>query len=113
MGVNVCLAKIRDKVLICLKRAEKMATFDKRRHRRSNIATTVEYALNPLHTNETFDGVITDISESGLCLLTTTPLNKGQDILIKINPAAFSKTATVRWSKQYDDLYCKAGLEFI
>jgi hypothetical protein len=90
-----------------------MATFDKRRHRRSNIATAVEYAFDPLHTDETFDGVIADISESGLCLLTTTPLNKGQEIVIKINPSAFSQTATVRWSRQYEDLYCKAGLEFI
>jgi hypothetical protein len=90
-----------------------MATFDKRRHIRSNIATAVEYALGPLHTDETFDGVIADISESGLCLLTTTPLNKGQEILLKINPSAFSQTAIVRWSRQYEDLYCRAGLEFI
>jgi PilZ domain len=90
-----------------------MATFDKRRHRRSNIATAVEYVLDPLPARETFDGVIADISESGLCLLTTTPLSKGQEILIKINPSAFSQTATVRWSRQYDDLYCRAGLEFI
>jgi|WetSurMetagenome_2_1015567.scaffolds.fasta_scaffold1414239_1 hypothetical protein len=90
-----------------------MATYDKRRHRRSNIATAVEYALDPLHTDETSDGVIADISESGLCLLTTTPLNKGQEIVIKINPSAFSQTAVVRWSKRYDALYCRAGLEFI
>ena len=90
-----------------------MATYDKRRHRRNSIVTAVEYALNSLHPDETFDGVLADISDSGLCLLTTTPLNKGEEILVKINPAAFSQGAVVRWSKQYDNLYCKAGLEFI
>jgi len=90
-----------------------MATYDKRRHRRSSIVTAVEYALNPRHTDETLDGVLADISESGLCLLTSTPLNKGEEILVKINPAAFAQAAVVRWSKQYDALYCRAGLEFI
>ncbi len=89
-----------------------MATFDKRRHRRSSLATAVEYAPGPLITDETYDGVLADISESGFCLLTATPLHTGQEVLVKINPAAFSRTAVVRWSKRYDNLY-RAGLEFI
>jgi hypothetical protein len=90
-----------------------MATFDKRRHRRSGLATAVEYALGPLHTDETHDGVLADISESGFCLLTTTHLHEGQEVLVKINPAAFARTAVVRWSKHYENLYCRAGLEFL
>jgi hypothetical protein len=90
-----------------------MATYDKRRHRRSIILTKVESALDPLHSDKTRNGVLADISESGLCLLTSGPLNRGQEILIKINPAAFAQAAIVRWSKQYDALYCRAGLEFI
>jgi len=107
------LEKNRVNVLIFLRGVKKMATFDKRRYRRSSIVSAVEYALHPLHTDETFDGVIMDISEAGLCLLTNTPLKKGQEISLKINPSAFSQPAAVRWSRQYDALYCRAGLEFI
>ena len=107
------LAKNGRKGLISLRGAEKMATFDKRRHRRSSLATAVEYALGPLHTDETCDGVLADISESGFCLLTTTLLHEGQKVLVKINPAALSRTAVVRWSQCNDNLYCRAGLEFI
>ena len=73
----------------------------------------LEYFLDPLTTDETYDGVVADISESGLYLLTTKPLNKGQVITIKNNISASSQAATVRWSERYMDLYYKVGLEFV
>jgi hypothetical protein len=61
---------------------------------------------------ETFDGMITDVSDSGACLLTTNPLGKGQKITIN-NASLFSRTAIVRWSERIDSLYHRVGLEFL
>jgi hypothetical protein len=90
-----------------------MSEFDKRRHSRDDTISAVQYVLNRLHSEEIFDGVIANISESGVCLLTTDPLNKGQDITIKNKIPATSQTATVRWSSKYHNLYYMAGLELI
>lgn len=90
-----------------------MIAFDKRRHIRYDTISEVQYVLNRMHSEEIFDGVIVNISKSGICLLTTNPLNKGQDITIKSKFPATPQTATVRWSTKYHDLYYKAGLELI
>jgi len=92
---------------------EEMTAFDKRRHSRNETISAVQYVLNRLHSEEIFDGVIANISESGVCLLTTNPLSKGQDITIKNKIPATPQTATVRWSTKYHDLYYMAGLELI
>ena len=90
-----------------------MTAVDKRRHRRADTISAVQYVTSLFHTDEIFDGVISNISESGVCLLTTNPLSKGQDITIKNKIPATPRTATVRWSTKYHDLYYKAGLELI
>jgi hypothetical protein len=59
---------------------------------------------------ENFGGVITDISDSGMCLLTNNPLCKGEKIIINA-PAA--RTAIVRWSERFDSTYYTVGLEFV
>jgi len=92
---------------------KEMTVFNKRRHSRDETISAVQYVLNRLHPEEIFDGVIANISESGVCLLTTDPLSKGQDITIKNKIPATSQTATVRWSTRYHDLYYKTGLELI
>ncbi len=62
--------------------------------------------------DEIFDGMITDMSDSKVCLLTTNPLGKGQKITIN-NASPFSRTAIVRWSERIDRLYHRVGLEFL
>ncbi len=53
----------------------------------------------------TFEGRITNISASGLCVSVGTPLPDGQEILIERNYSPFSaKRAVVRWSRRTDDL---------
>ena len=89
-----------------------MISSDKRRHRRDYITSVIEYSLNPRIPDEVFDAVVADISESGLCLLTTSSLSKGQEIVIKNDTLAFNKKAIVRWSEKYNDFYYKAGVEF-
>jgi len=74
--------------------------------------STVEYFAEPFTTHETFDGVIVNASESGLCILTTHLLSKGQKIEIKSNGDAVSQTAIIRWARQFNTLFYKVGLEF-
>lgn len=59
---------------------------------------------------ENFGGVITDISDSGMCLLTNNPLCKGQKIIVN---APTARTAIVRWSEKFDSSYYTVGLEFV
>lgn len=74
--------------------------------------STIEYFAEPVTAYETFDGVIVNASESGLCILTTHLLNKGQKIEIKSNGEADSQAAIIRWARHYNSLYYKVGLEF-
>lgn len=87
-------------------------SFDKRRHERRDTITTIEYVVDPLTTDDAFDGVIVNVSKSGFCLLTANPLSKGEKITIKNKIHVDSQTATVCWSDKYNNLY-KAGLEFV
>lgn len=74
--------------------------------------STIEYFAEPVTAHETYDGVIVNASESGLCILTTHLLNKGQKIEIKSNGEADSQAAIIRWARHYNSLYYKVGLEF-
>ena len=86
---------------------------DKRRYGRRNIISTIEYFIAEAVTAyETFDGVIVNARESGLCILTAHLLNKGQIIEIKSKGDIIPQTATVRWTHHYNNLYYKVGLEF-
>ena len=86
---------------------------DRRRHERKDIITTIEYSIKGSYAQEAFEGVITNISETGLCILTTNPLSKDEKIKIKIKNEAFvnCQTADVRWSSQNKNLYYIVGLE--
>ncbi|MBM4146249.1 MAG: PilZ domain-containing protein [Nitrospira sp.] len=86
---------------------------NRRRHKRKDEMNTIEYVIEPLTTNETFDGVLVNVSESGLCILTNDILNKGQQIRITANGHAINKSAVVRWTEKYDDFYYKVGLELL
>ena len=90
-----------------------MTSLEKRRDSRSYIITTVEYTVGSPTLDEIFDGIIANISESGICLLTPNPLSKGQKITIKNNISPFSRTAIVCWSEKYNHFYYKTGLEFL
>ena len=86
---------------------------NRRRHKRKEKMDTIEYVIEPLTTNETFDGVLVNVSESGLCILTNDLLNKGQQIRITDNGHTINKSAVVRWTEKYNDLYYKVGLELL
>jgi hypothetical protein len=82
-----------------------------RRHPRNDIISIIEYVVEP-SAQESFDGVVANISESGFCLFTTYPLDKNDTITIKKKKLSISDAATVRWIDRSNKYYCKAGLEF-
>jgi hypothetical protein len=86
--------------------------FDKRRHRRRNTVSAVEYDVASLIADETFDGVIVNDSESGLCMLTTTPLLDNEKIILRNAKYSIPQIASVRWINNYNNLYYRVGLEF-
>ena len=85
---------------------------ERRRHKRKYLANALECELKEPHQEEIFDCVATNISQSGICLLTTNPIQNGQEVTMKNHIFSSPRTATVRWSEQYQNLYYKAGLEF-
>ena len=84
-----------------------------RKSERSFTLQPIEYLLAPSIIDKTYDGVVTDISDSGLCLLTKYPLKDRQRIIMLDKSRAFKKAAIVRWSQNYDGMFYKIGLEFI
>jgi hypothetical protein len=86
---------------------------NRRRNKRKLELDTIEYVIEPLMTNETFYGVVVNVSESGLCILTNDLLNKGQQIRITDNGLAINKSAVVSWTEKYNDLYYRVGLKLL
>jgi hypothetical protein len=84
-----------------------------RRSKRKLILKPIEYFLVPSIIGKTFEGLITDISDSGICLLTTSQLRDRQRIIIEDRSCSSEKVAIVRWSEKYNDMFYKIGLEFI
>ena len=85
---------------------------EKRRSNRKLIMKPIEYFLVPSIIGKTFDGLIMDISDYGVCLLTTSQLKDRQRIIIEDKSCSSEKVAIVRWSEKYDDMFYKIGLEF-
>ena len=85
---------------------------DQRKEERFEYPHEIEYVVDPLTTYEVFKAVAINISNSGLCLYTSTPLNEGQQITIKSTLPVHSQTAIVRWIQKLNDFYYKVGLTF-
>ena len=90
-----------------------MANLDKRMHKREDMIKVME-CKSSQQSNQIieFDCVISNLSQSGLCLLATGALKNGQEITIKNHIFPSPRIATVIWSKEYNGIYYKYGLEF-
>ena len=86
---------------------------EERSSKRTLVLKPIEFSLAPSIIGKTYDGVVTDISDSGACLLTTSHLKDRQRIILLDKSCSFEKTAIVRWSQEYNDIFYKIGLEFI
>jgi hypothetical protein len=88
-----------------------MSSFYSSKHDRCPIDCNVEFCLD-LFSQDTFNGFIENISESGMCLITTKLLDIGQELTINTNIFLPSHTATICWIEQNDDGSYKFGLKF-
>lgn len=71
---------------------------------------TIEYGLD-ISSDQSYEGTIDNISESGFCLFTDRLLSEGQEITIRSLIYLPSQTATVCWVEPVDNWY-KVGLRF-
>jgi hypothetical protein len=86
---------------------------ERRRHQRRPHADSIEFYLIPSDLTTTLRGISIDISDSGMCLYTFTPINTNQNILIRnFLPVPYQR-ATVRWVKKHTEELYRVGLFFI
>ena len=88
-------------------------SFERRERFRNESFETkkIEYALGILDT-ETFEGVVINSSDTGLCLLISNPLTVGQEIMVQDEIYGSYKTAKVQWIEKEDEGQYKVGLIF-
>ncbi len=89
-----------------------MTSFYTNKYERVFLDCKIDFVLD-LITDEIFEGIIDNISESGLCLITSKLLDQGQEIIIRSLIYLPSQTAAVCWIKPHDDVSYKVGLKFI
>jgi hypothetical protein len=89
---------------------QKTTLRNRRQHKRRVISETVEYSIISSPDKGLNYGIISDISVSGLCLLTPTPLKRGDKIVLK-SCIHTPGVAVVLWS-DIGAFYYKAGLKF-
>ena len=84
---------------------------DRRQHKRSCVLLTTEYSEVSSSDGKIYMGIIADMCESGMCLLTTFPLQRGEKIILT-NENSFSNIAVVRWTA-IGSIFYKAGLAVV
>jgi len=86
---------------------------EKRRSLRYDFPQRIEYILSPETSENIYQGVTINISNTGVCLYIFNLIYEGQKIAIKSTLPVPHQTALVRWIKKVDaDLY-KAGVLFV
>jgi hypothetical protein len=86
--------------------------FVPRRHLRYDFVHPIEYVRSHTATDDISQGIIINISNSGMCLYTNCILCKGQEIKITSILPSNSQTAVVRWAEKIDASRYRIGLEF-
>lgn len=84
---------------------------EKRQHIRNPFVRGVEYSM-PSIANEIQEGIIVDMSNCGMCILTKKPFKKKDRIHIQGDIPSPSAKAIVRWSLPLQSLY-RSGLELM
>ena len=90
---------------------QKTMSGHRRQYKRGVVVRMAEYSVITSSNNDVYDGIISDISVLGMCLLTTDPLQRGEKIAFRGNNPT-SKSAVVLWSER-GAFYYKVGLKFI
>ncbi len=86
---------------------------EQRRHQRKQCETTLDFRKKGEAKGTVYRGICTDISESGLGIVTDIELQPGELLsFLKKDSQSILKSAVVIWSTNYEKK-CKAGLMFI
>jgi hypothetical protein len=84
-------------------------SIEKRVEPRRLVYYTTRFGLNPENTSHV-GGVIINISNSGLCIFSPAPLNRGQEIVIKAPLPLLDERFIVRWTNKLLDDFFMVGL---
>ena len=83
----------------------------KRKEQRNLNTKEVTYSVPPNATNHI--GIVVNMSPSGLCVKTFSPLNQGQSVVVHFGQFALSRAAMVLWGKEIEHEVYMAGLSFM
>ena len=86
------------------------STDERRRHLRYTYLANTEYMLNPSTSGEIFECAVVNVSDSGINLFISRPLDMGQEITIRGDVPNLARTAVVRWTRNLGGFYT-VGLE--
>jgi hypothetical protein len=89
-------------------------SFERREHLRNEIFETrkIEYSMHAFN-SETFEGIVLNINDSGICLLISDRFSIGQEIILRdVDIYGSSKAATLQWIEKVDSGKYRAGLIF-
>jgi hypothetical protein len=86
---------------------------DRRVHIRNVSLNRVQFCFYHDSPAKTRMGATVNVSDSGMCLITSSQLREGECIIIKNELSLLSQKATIRWVRNYQQNFCKAGLMFI
>ena len=88
-------------------------SIEKRTHYRRNYANVIEYEIINGRESGPFKGVTINMSETGLCFFTCTPISENVSIsIVKSTLPIHCKTGTIRWVKALDADFYKIGVIF-
>lgn len=87
---------------------------EKRKHKRYYFLHSIQYVLDTDPESRIFKGFTVDVSEAGLCICSPDVLREGQRMVIRTElPFSLHRlTGTIRWMKQFNGYFYKAGVVF-
>jgi hypothetical protein len=94
-------------------RMEFQPTTERRIYRRNMSLNSLQFCFDHDAPAKTRMGATVNVSHSGMCLVTSSQLKEGEYIFIKSDLSLLASKAVVRWVKNYQQNFCKAGLQFI
>jgi hypothetical protein len=86
---------------------------DRRTHIRNVSLNSIQFCFDHDSPSQTRMGATVNVSDSGMCLVTSSNLREGECIIIKDELSLLSQKATIRWVRNYQQNFCKAGLMFV
>ncbi len=85
---------------------------EKRKTRRFNMTSSIEYVLYPRTSDEVYKGVLVNISTTGLCAYVFSSHPEGQQIAITSRLPVEYSAATIMWTDKEDDGFYRTGWKF-